>query len=222
MIVLSTRPTIDKPKTNTPARQIAYAADASRYDLRTRAFQAYRRAIVDSLPLRAGDTVIDVGCGTGLCFAMLRDKVGPEGRVVGVDAAPEMAAVARERVERAGWDNVDVLVAPVDRAPIPVGADAALFCAVHDIMQSREAVRRVVESLRPGAAVAAGGGKWADPWMVALNMQVRALHAPYVADFDGFDRPWRHLARFIDNLRVHELAFGSGYVAAGTSPSARG
>jgi SAM-dependent methyltransferase len=221
MIILSTRPTIDRPKSNTP-RQAAYAADARRYDQRTHAFQAFRRAIVDSLPLRAGDTVLDVGCGTGLCFAMLVDKVGTHGRVLGIDASPHMAAVARERVAREGWDNVEVIVGPIDLAPIPDGADAALFCAVHDILQSDGAVRRVLDSLRPGAAVAAGGGKWADPWMVALNLQVRALHAPYVADFEGFDRPWRHLERRIDNLRVHELAFGSGYVAAGRSPAAVG
>jgi SAM-dependent methyltransferase len=220
MITLSTRPTLDQQRNNIPVQQAAYAVDARRYDQRTHAFQAFRRAIVEALPLRAGDTVLDVGCGTGLCFDMLVDKVGPEGRVLGVDASPDMAAVARERVAREGWDNVDVLVAPIDAAPIPAGADAALFCAVHDILQSDDAVRRVLGSLRPGAAVAAGGGKWADPWMVALNLQVRALHAPYVADFDGFDRPWRHLERLIDNLRVHELAFGSGYVAVGRSPAA--
>ena len=220
MITLSTRPTIGQQRNNTRLRQPAYAADARRYDQRTHAFQAFRRAIVDALPLRPGDTVLDVGCGTGMCFAMLLDKVGPTGRVVGIDAAPDMVAVARDRVGREGWENVDVLLAPVDEAPIPAGADAALFCAVHDILQSTDAVSRVVDSLRPGGAVAAGGGKWADPWMVALNLQVRALHAPYVADFDGFDRPWRHLARLIANLRVQELAFGSGYVAAGTVPAA--
>jgi demethylmenaquinone methyltransferase/2-methoxy-6-polyprenyl-1,4-benzoquinol methylase len=224
MITLSTRPTVDQQRHNIApvVLQAAYAVDARRYDQRTQAFQAFRRAIVDALCLRAGDTVLDVGCGTGLCFAMLAEKVGPEGRVLGIDASPDMAAVSRERVAREGWTNVEVLVAPIAAAQIPSGADAALFCAVHDILQSDEAVRRVVDSLRPGAAVAAGGGKWADPWMVALNLQVRALHGPYVADFDGFDRPWRHLERRTENFRVHELAFGSGYVATGTSPAASG
>ena len=69
--------------------------------------------------------------------------------------------------------------------------------------------------LRPGAPVAAGGGKWAAPWMMAVNMQARVLHAPYVRSFEGFDRPWNHLEQLIDDVQVRELAFGSGYVLTG-------
>ena len=70
-----------------------------------------------------------------------------------------------------------------------------------------------------GAWVAAGGGKWAAPMMVALNSMVGALHAPYVRDFSGFDRPWRHLERLVEDVQVQELAFGSGYVMTGRTPA---
>jgi len=66
--------------------------------------------------------------------------------------------------------------------------------------------------------VAAGGGKWAAPLMVALNMQVRMLHAPYVRSFDGFDRPWNHLEELIEGVHVDEVAFGGGYIATGRVP----
>jgi SAM-dependent methyltransferase len=126
-----------------------------------------------------------------------------------------MAAVARERVAREGWRNVTVVQAGAEDAPIEVSADAALFCAVHDILQSPDALRNVVNQLRPGARVAAGGGKWAAPWMVAVNMQAKLLHAPYVRSFDGFDRPWHYLEKLIEDVQVSELAFGSGYVLTG-------
>ena len=71
----------------------AYARDAIEYDRRTSAFERYRGMIVDALPLRRGDTVIDAGCGTGLCFAAVQERIGPEGTLVGVDAAPEMNGV---------------------------------------------------------------------------------------------------------------------------------
>jgi hypothetical protein len=110
--------------------------------------------------------------------------------------------------------------AQAEDAEIGLTADAALFCAVHDILQSPDALRNVLTRLHPGAWVAAGGGKWAAPVMVALNSMVGMLHAPYVRDFSGFDRPWRHLERLVEDVRVEEMAFGSGYVMTGRTPAA--
>jgi len=200
-------------------RQPAYGERARSYERDTEAFQPYRRAVVEALPLRSGQVVLDVGCGTGLCCGLLRDKVGPEGGVVGIEESPEMAAVAREHIACEGWDNVTVVQAPAEDAEIGLTADAALFCAVHDILQSPDALRNVLTTLRPGAWVAAGGGKWAPPMMVALNSMVGMLHAPYVRDFSGFDRPWQHLERLVEDVRVEEMAFGSGYVMTGRTPA---
>jgi len=200
-------------------RQSAYGERARSYERDTEAFQPYRRAVVEALPLRSGQVVLDVGCGTGLCCGLLRDKVGLEGGVVGIEESPEMAAVAREHIACEGWDNVMVVQAQAEDAEIGLTADAALFCAVHDILQSPDALRNVLTRLRPGAWVAAGGGKWAAPLMVALNSMVGMLHAPYVRDFSGFDRPWRHLERLVEDVRVEELAFGSGYVMTGRRPT---
>jgi trans-aconitate methyltransferase len=200
-------------------RRPAYNEHARSYNRRTGVFQRYRRAIVDALPVRRGQVVLDVGCGTGLCCGLLREKVGSEGGVVGIEESPEMAAVAREHIAEEGWGNVTVVQSPAEEAEIEVAADAALFCAVHDILQSPEALRNVVSSLRPGAWVAAGGGKWAAPAMVAVNMQARMLHAPYVGSFEGFDRPWHHLERLVEDVDVLEIAFGSGYIMTGKAPA---
>ena len=199
--------------------QPAYAEHARSYERDTAAFQPYRRALVEALPLRRGQVVLDVGCGTGLCCGLLRDNVGPQGSVVGIEESPQMVALAREHIACAGWDNVTVVLASAEEAQIGLTADAALFCAVHDILQSPDALRNVVTRLRPGAWVAAGGGKWAAPMMVALNAMVGALHAPYVRSFSGFDCPWRHLEQLVDDVQVREMAFGSGYVMTGRTPA---
>jgi SAM-dependent methyltransferase len=200
-------------------RPAAYGADAPAYDWRTVAFQGYREHIVTSLSPNRGDVVLDVGCGSGLCWPRLQDRVGPDGTVVGIDESPEMVGLAKQRAEARGWDNVAVVQSPVAEAKIPVRADAALFCAVHDVLQSPEALHNVIDHLRPGAWVAAGGGKFAAPWLPLLNYQVMALHAPFVRSFDGFDRPWRHLERLLDDVRIVEVAFGMGYVAVGRVPN---
>jgi SAM-dependent methyltransferase len=202
-------------------RQPAYSEDARSYDRRTGAFESYRRAIVGALPVRRGQVVLDVGCGTGLCCGLLLEKVGPHGAVVGIEESPEMATIARERIAREGWRNVTVVPSAAEDARIAVTADAALFCAVHDILQSPDALRNVMSHLRPGAQVAAGGGKWAAPWMMAANMQSRMLHAPYVRSFDGFGRPWNHLEQMLEDIHFRELALGCGYVLTGRSSAAR-
>ena len=203
------RPGGSRPTANTPVPTSAIP----------RAFQSYRRAVVEALPVRHGQVVLDVGCGTGLCCGLLREKVGPRGGVVGIEESPEMVAVAREHVACEGWGNVTVVQAPAEDAQIGLTADAALFCAVHDILQSPDALRNVMTNLRPGAWVAAGGGKWAAPMMMALNSMVGLLHAPYVRSFSGFDRPWRHLEQMVEDVQVREMAFGSGYIMTGRTPA---
>lgn len=206
------------PKTS-PVRRAAYDRDAFSYDSRTASYQKYRRDSVDLLGLRRGDVVLDVGCGTGLCFDPLRDKVGREGQVVGVDGSAPMAQLAEERVRTRKWDNVTLVPAPVEDAEIPVTADAALFCATHDILQSRPALENVFRHLRPGASVVASGGKWASSWKAALNLCVMAAHEPFVSSFDGFAKPWSLLEGLVDDLRVNEVAFGGGYLAVGRVPA---
>jgi len=70
---------------------------------------AYRKRAVEALVLKSGDVVLEVGCGTGLNFGLLRNKVGPEGRIVGIDLTFEMLSVAKQRIVDNGWENIDLI-----------------------------------------------------------------------------------------------------------------
>src|SRR4029453_6707814 len=87
-------------------RQVAYVAEAHLYELRTRAFHQWRQKLVELLPLRSGEVVLDVGCGTGLCFSLVQQRIGPDGTIIGIDPSPTMLTLARQRVTRHGWHNV--------------------------------------------------------------------------------------------------------------------
>lgn len=193
----------------------AYRDHAVRYDHRTRIFQHWRELLVKELAVEPGDTVLDIGCGTGLCFSGLQQKIGATGAIVGVDASQHMLDVATARVADNRWENVHLIAAPIDLANIEVTADAALFCAVHDILQSEAALANVFDHLRPGAAVATIGGQWPHPWLVPLRAWVANLHAPFISDFSGFNQPWKLLAEYVPDLQVKHLGFGTGYLARG-------
>jgi len=67
--------------------------------------RARARAIA-LLDLRPGARVLDIACGTGVSFALIEQRIGPSGRLIGVDLTPQMLGRARDRAARNGWDNV--------------------------------------------------------------------------------------------------------------------
>lgn len=71
--------------------------------------RTFRRRSIDALALDSGDHVLELGCGNGNSFGRLREAVGPDGRVVGVDYSPGMASAAAARIEHEGWRNVHVV-----------------------------------------------------------------------------------------------------------------
>jgi ubiquinone/menaquinone biosynthesis C-methylase UbiE len=194
-----------------------YDAVAGDYDALTATGDAYRRRAVERLAPAAGDVVLDVGCGTGLNLPALADAVGPDGRVVGIEQCPAMAARARERA--AALPGVSVLAAPAEEAELAVTADAALLCGTHDILRSPVALENVVRHVRPGGRVVAGGAKWAAWWRpgaAALNLWTWQVNRTYVTTFEGFDRPWSGLEELLADVEVEEVLYGGGFIAAGT------
>ncbi len=69
-----------------------------------------RKEAVQSLGLHAGDTVVEIGCGTGLNFGLLREAVGASGKIIGVDATDAMLAQAKRRVQNHDWSNVTLVL----------------------------------------------------------------------------------------------------------------
>src|SRR3972149_6935323 len=86
-----------------------------------------RREARLALGVRRGDHALDVACGTGLNFSHLHELVGEEGWVMGVDLTPAMLDIARQRIARRGWTNVEVREADAVQLPF---ADASFDKAI--------------------------------------------------------------------------------------------
>ena len=202
-----------------PDRETAleqYRRRAGVYDLELAFFEPIRRRAIASLGLRPGEVVLDVGCGTGLSLALLRQGVGPRGRVVGIEQSPEMLEQARRRVTRARWSRVTLIRSPVETADIPVRADAALFHFTHDILRRPESIANVLGRLKPGGRVVASGLKWAAPGLTwAVNLLVLPAALRSVTSLDGMDQPWRLLQEQLGQMSVETVLLGGAYVARG-------
>jgi SAM-dependent methyltransferase len=191
-----------------------YRRRARRYDRLSAPMRRYREAAVDLLQLERGQTVLDIACGTGANFPAILHRIGPEASLVGVDLSAEMLAEARNRISSAGWENVSLIEAPVERADLPDGCDAALFSLTHDVLQSRAAIANVIAHLRDRGRVACFGTKWAGAWRVPVNVAVWLAARSFVTTFDGFDHPWALLDEYVA-LQVRPVALGGAYLAAG-------
>ncbi len=110
-------------------------------------------AAVGELGLRAGDRVLDAGCGTGRALTPLRAAVGPSGVVVGADLTPAMLTAA----VRAGRDRAGrLMLTDVTALPLRSGSLDAVFAAglVAHLPRPEENLRELARVVRPGGTLA--------------------------------------------------------------------
>lgn len=205
-----------RDRSSGPDRRAAldqYRRRASVYDLELLLFEPVRRRAIDWLAPRAGGTVIDVGCGTGLSFEALQRTVGEAGRIIGIEQSPEMIDKARQRVQRHGWRNVALLNAPAEDADIPGLADAVLLHFTHDVLQNEAALANVVRHLKPGATVVACGLKWAPAWALPVNLFVWPAALRSVSSLAGLHQPWQRLAGLLGEPELRQMMGGGVFLA---------
>jgi len=192
-----------------------YRAHAPGYDASAARTMALRRRTVAKLELRSGEAVLDVACGTGLSFPLLREGVGETGRIVGVELSPDMLALARERCVREGWRNVTLIESAMETADLQGPVDAILFNFTHDVLRSPAALERILAAARPGTRVAVAGMKLAPWWLAPLNAVVRAQARPYMTTLEGLARPWDLLEAYLEGFERESVLFGTGYIGWG-------
>ena len=201
---------------NRGAALAQYRRRARFYDLELALIEPVRRRAVQRLGLKGGETVLDVGCGTGLSFELIEQGFRREGKIVGIEQSADMLAQARARAESLGVENITLINSPVEDAEIPVLADAALFHFTHDILRTRAAVANVIAHLKPGARIVASGLKWARPWMLPTNLMVLQAALVSVTSLEGLAQPWSNLARWARIDKVEMMLARGVYIATAT------
>jgi ubiquinone/menaquinone biosynthesis C-methylase UbiE len=113
------------------------------------------RRLFEQAGITAGMKVLDVGSGAGDVALLLADRVGPSGRVIGIDVGPAMVDLARTRVEALGLENVSFQVGDITGIELDDDFDAVVgrFVLIH-LPEPVATLRSLLQHLRPGGIVA--------------------------------------------------------------------
>ncbi|AGB15999.1 methylase involved in ubiquinone/menaquinone biosynthesis [Halovivax ruber XH-70] len=122
------------------------------YDGFMRLSASMRDETMDVLDCQRGETVLDLACGPGTNFEVLREAVGSSGTVVGLDYSPGMTRWAIDLVEERGWENVHVVEADATNTCGPDGTFDAIVTtfALHTVPDPAAALENVRDALAPG------------------------------------------------------------------------
>ncbi len=160
--------------------------DGKTYDRISWPMEQMGIAVMQELPLRGDETVLDAGCGTGRVTSALIERL-PQGRVIGVDGSADMIVAARERL----GPEVELHVQDLLELSLPEPVDAVLSTATfHWIADHERLFSRLHAVLKPGGRLRAqcgGHGNVEHIHAVAADVGAREPFAQYLTGWVG---PW--------------------------------
>lgn len=179
-----------------------------------------RRRAVAHLELKRGDTVLEIGCGTGNSLPYLREAVGVAGRIYGVDISPGMLRRASACCDANAWRNVSLCECDAADYAAPVPLDGVLFSLSYNTMpQHRMVLRRAWDQLRPGGRLVIMDAKLPSGPAAKLLLPFSVWLMKRTMLGNPFVRPWQELAAIAEQFDMTEQLFSSYYICRGIKPA---
>jgi trans-aconitate 2-methyltransferase len=177
--------------------------DASTYERVSDPQVEWALRVLDRLPLRGDETVLDAGCGTGNVTRVLLERL-PRGRVIAVDAAPSMVEQARALLPA----DVDVFRADLLDLTLEEPVDAILSTATfHWIRDHERLFARLHAALKPGGRLVAQCGGEGNVVRFRARADAVAQREPYAAHLADWSGPWNYASPEDTTERLRNAGF---------------
>ena len=164
------------------------------------------REAIKALKIKEGESIADVGAGSGYYTVLLARAVGERGRVYATDVQPEMLELIKRKVARDQLSNVEVILGSEDDPRLPAGAlDLILMVDVyHELARPQTMLRALKRVLRPGGRLVLIEFRKESPDVPIREehkMSVAEARAELEAEGYKFDKvidvlPWQHILVF--------------------------
>lgn len=131
-------------------------SETERLRLQAQVWQPAAAALLDAIDIQPGATCLDMGCGSRGILALLAQRVGPSGRVVGIELDDAHGRAARQHIADAGLDNVELIQGDI----YDTGLERASFDLVHGrflfapLGRADDLLREMIALTRPGGVIA--------------------------------------------------------------------
>jgi ubiquinone/menaquinone biosynthesis C-methylase UbiE len=151
----------------------------------------------------------------------LRQAVGSEGRIVGVDLTGEMLAEAAKRIAENHWSNVELVQSDAAMFQFPQPVDGVLSTFAITLMPEYDRIiKNGAMALRPGKKIVILDFKKPDTWPAWLINLFVFVTRPFGVSIDLAERhPWDSIHRYLTHVQLHEFYFGGVYICVGEAPS---
>jgi trans-aconitate 2-methyltransferase len=177
--------------------------DAGSYHRVSVPHEEWARSVLDRLPLRGDEAVLDAGCGSGRVTGLLIERL-PRGRVIAVDGSASMVEKVREVLRPGDEARVSDLTCLELEEQVDAVFSSAVF---HWVLDHALLFRQLRTVLRPGGAIAAQcGGAGNIDRLRAISGEVAASE-PYASYFEGFDEPWNYAGTEETEARLEAAGF---------------
>lgn len=171
----------------------AYNAAADYFDHPVSSFwHRLGRRTVERLGLRAGETVLDVCCGSGGSALPAAEAVGPQGRVVAVDLAERLVALGAAKARERGLDNIDFKTGDMLALDYPDASFDAVVCVfgIFFVPDMAAAAKELMRMVRPGGrlAITTWGPELFEPANGVFWQAIREERPDLLKSFNPWER----------------------------------
>lgn len=177
-----------------------------------RAFEPELVAMINALPIEPAMQVLDLACGDGFYTRRIADRLGPGGRVIGVDINPAyLDAARRATADYQGGAAIELVAATFDKLPFADATFDVVWCAqsLYSLPDPIDVLRHLARVLEPGGLVAVLENDTMHqvflPWPVALEIPLRA------AELHALARETEHWSKFYVGRRLPAVFATAGF-----------
>lgn len=183
--------------------------------------QYYRKKAVKALHIMPGDTVVEIGCGTGSNFPLLEKAVGPTGKIVGVDITEAMLVQARKRIRENEWLNVELVHSDAVSYHYPerLGGIISTF-AITLSPDYCEIIRNGALSLAPEKRWVILDFRLPRNWLARFAPLLILFVKPFGGSMEqATRRPWECIDKYLVHTSLTSVYWDIIYIAVGEKPA---